>query len=134
MTEYTMDTFYAEMEKRDVRIARTTRAPRREAPAPSPPVPQHGTRARYNLKKCRCAACRAANSAYYHTLKKKRERSWLPSPPPPQRTHGLTIERVVACGVHPLHTVKVQANGARSGCTMCEMQIESICHAFSVRR
>lgn len=134
MTEYTMDTFHAEMAKRGVRITRTKRAPRKK-PAPSSPSPRHGTRAFYYKAKCRCALCRAANSAYYHTLKAKREKLWLPSPPLlPPPMHGRTIERVVACGVHPLHDVKVRANGARSGCPMCEMQIESLCHAFTVQR
>lgn len=33
----------------------------------------------------------------------------------------------IPCGVHPLHFVKVQANGSRTGCSMCEMQIEDLC-------
>ena len=31
----------------------------------------HGTRARYVGAKCRCSECRAANTAYYHSKKKK---------------------------------------------------------------
>jgi len=45
--------------------------------------------------------------------------------------HGSTIVDVVSCGVHPLHSVKVRANGSRSGCPMCEMQIESLCRSAS---
>jgi hypothetical protein len=41
--------------------------------------------------------------------------------------HGSAIIEVVPCGVHPLHFVKVRASGSRSGCPMCEMQIEAIC-------
>lgn len=149
MTEYTMDTFYAEMEKRGVRSVRPKhKVPKEAAPRAllAPPEPRHGTRAFYNLHKCRCTACRAANSAYYHRLKQKRNAAQQPSSPPfrpwirggqprqPATLNGNTIETVVACGVHPLHYVKVRANGSRSGCPMCEMQIESICHAFSVRR
>lgn len=48
--------------------------------------------------------------------------------------HGNTIGEVVPCGVHPLHSVKVRANGSRSGCPMCEMQIESLCRATSSPR
>lgn len=54
-----------------------------------------------------------------------REHQTLPPQPSPQ--HGNTIVRTVSCGVHPLHSVKVRANGSRSGCPMCEMQIESLC-------
>ena len=43
--------------------------------------------------------------------------------------HGNTIVRTVPCGVHPLHSVKVRANGSRSGCPMCEMQIEDLCRS-----
>lgn len=43
------------------------------------------------------------------------------------KVHGNTIIEVVPCAVHPLHLVKVRACGARSGCPMCEMQIESFC-------
>ena len=43
------------------------------------------------------------------------------------KSHGTKIIEVVPCGVHPLHFVKVRASGARSGCPMCEMQIEDIC-------
>jgi hypothetical protein len=44
--------------------------------------------------------------------------------------HGSSIIQVVPCSIHPLHCVKVRANGSRSGCPMCSMQIEAICHAF----
>ena len=36
---------------------------------PDPESHPHGTRARYVALKCRCDACRAANTAYYHTVK-----------------------------------------------------------------
>lgn len=57
-----------------------------------------------------------------------------PTPGPRQRAvkktvHGATIVKIVPCGVHPLHLVKVRASGARSGCPMCEMQIEVMCRA-----
>lgn len=42
--------------------------------------------------------------------------------------HGSTIVKVVPCGVHPLHDVKVRASGARGGCPMCEIQIEDLTH------
>jgi len=41
------------------------------------------------------------------------------------------IVKVVPCGVHPLHFVKVHANGARSGCPMCAMQVEDLCRSFT---
>lgn len=41
------------------------------------------------------------------------------------------IVKTVPCGVHPLHFVKVHANGARSGCPMCAMQIEDLCRSFA---
>jgi hypothetical protein len=44
-----------------------------------------------------------------------------------RKAHGNTIATIVPCGVHPLHEVKVRANGSRSGCPMCEMQIANIC-------
>ena len=47
------------------------------------------------------------------------------------KSHGSTIIEVVPCGVHTLHFVKVRANGSRSGCPMCEMQIESLCRSAS---
>jgi hypothetical protein len=48
-------------------------------------------------------------------------------PPRVEEEHGNTIVRLVPCGVHPLHSVKIRANGSRSGCPMCEMQIEDLC-------
>ena len=45
----------------------------------------------------------------------------------PTTPHGAAIVKLVPCGVHPLHLVKVRASGARSGCPMCEMQIEAMC-------
>lgn len=36
---------------------------------PDPASHPHGTRARYVGLKCRCDACRAANTAYYHVIK-----------------------------------------------------------------
>lgn len=33
---------------------------------------EHGTRAKYVVEKCRCDECRAANSAYYHEVKRRR--------------------------------------------------------------
>ena len=39
------------------------------ADLPDPEAHPHGTRACYVSTKCRCAACRAANAAYYHTVK-----------------------------------------------------------------
>lgn len=39
------------------------------ADLPDPESHPHGTRARYVSTKCRCDACRAANAAYYHTVK-----------------------------------------------------------------
>lgn len=44
--------------------------------------------------------------------------------------HGNTVVRTVPCGVHPLHDVKVRASGARSGCPMCETQIEDLCRSM----
>ena len=44
-----------------------------------------------------------------------------------KKEHGGAIVQIVPCGVHPLHLVKVRASGARSGCPMCEMQIETMC-------
>ena len=46
-------------------------------------------------------------------------------------SHGNTIVEVVPCGVHPLHLVRVRANGSRSGCPMCEMQVEEICRSLT---
>ena len=48
---------------------------------------------------------------------------------PKTTQHGATIVKLVPCGVHPLHLVKVRASGGRTGCPMCEMQIESMCRA-----
>ena len=43
-----------------------------------------------------------------------------PQPPAAKKeVHGGVIIKVVPCGVHPLHSVKVRASGARSGCPMC---------------
>ena len=39
------------------------------ADLPDPERHAHGTRARYVALKCRCDACRAANTAYYHVIK-----------------------------------------------------------------
>jgi hypothetical protein len=50
------------------------------------------------------------------------------------KEHGNTILREVPCGVHPLHFVKVRANGSRSGCPMCEIQIEDICRSLTPTR
>ena len=47
----------------------------------------------------------------------------------PKKAHGSSIVQIVPCGVHPLHAVKVLASGSRSGCPMCEMQIESLCRS-----
>ena len=64
------------------------------------------------------------------------QRRGVKEPPPVQKqparaakkeVHGGAIVKVVPCGVHPLHSVKVRASGARSGCPMCEMQIEAMC-------
>jgi hypothetical protein len=30
------------------------------------------------------------------------------------------VTRIVRCGVHPMHFVRISASGARSGCPMCE--------------
>ena len=38
---------------------------------------------------------------------------------------GRTTE-LVPCSVHPLHTVRVRADGSRSGCSMCEANIEDL--------
>ena len=54
-----------------------------------------------------------------------------PAPSAPERVHGNTVARIVPCAIHPLHFVKIRANGARSGCPMCEMQIEDLCRSFS---
>ncbi len=43
----------------------------------------------------------------------------------------MSIVAIVPCSIHPLHFVKVRTNGARSGCPMCEMQIEDICRSFT---
>ena len=40
---------------------------------PDPERHPHGTRARYTAMKCRCADCRAANTAYYYTMKERGE-------------------------------------------------------------
>lgn len=47
------------------------------------------------------------------------------------KIHGSTITKIVPCGIHPLHFVKVRESGARSGCPMCEMQIEDLCRGWS---
>lgn len=47
------------------------------------------------------------------------------------KLHGSTTVEVIPCGAHPLHVVKVRASGARSGCPMCEMQIEDLCRSFT---
>ena len=107
--EHTMDDFREEMRRRGV------------YKTPSP----HGTRARY-ARRCRCAACRAANTAYYHTLKASK----LIRATPSATDHGNTITKTVPCGVHPLHDVRVRANGTRTGCPMCEMQIEDLCRSL----
>jgi len=39
------------------------------ADLPDPESYPHGTRTRYVALKCRCDACRAANTAYYHVIK-----------------------------------------------------------------
>src|SRR5436309_15772874 len=41
---------------------------------PDPASHPHGTRARYVALKCRCDACRAANTAYYHVVKARGQR------------------------------------------------------------
>jgi hypothetical protein len=41
------------------------------------------------------------------------------------------IVKVVPCGAHPLHFVKVRVSGARSGCPMCETQIEDLCRSLT---
>ncbi len=66
----------------------------------------------------------------FHTEMQRRGVYGAPREPQtkPSPQHGNTIVRTVSCGVHPLHSVKVRANGSRSGCPMCEMQIESLCH------
>ena len=51
----------------------------------------------------------------------------------PKDAHGSAIVQLVPCGVHPLHFVKVRANGARSGCPLCAMQIEALCRAGLTR-
>lgn len=48
--------------------------------------------------------------------------------------HGNTITEIVACGVHPLHFVKVRTNGSRSGCPMCEIRIEALCRSTNPAR
>lgn len=45
--------------------------------------------------------------------------------------NGNTIVRQLPCGVHPMHTVNVRANGSRSGCPMCEMTIEDLTRSMS---
>ena len=50
------------------------------------------------------------------------------------QVNGNTVVRTVACGTHPLHDVKVRANGARSGCPMCEMAIEDLCRNAKEQR
>lgn len=54
-----------------------------------------------------------------------------PSPIAALPAHGSSIVRTAACGIHPLHAMKIRANGARSGCPMCEMQIEDLCRSFA---
>jgi hypothetical protein len=56
-----------------------------------------------------------------------------PSAPAKKRAqpHGNTITKIAACPVHPLHLVKIRPSGARTGCPMCEMQIEDLCRALS---
>ncbi len=51
--------------------------------------------------------------------------------PQGEKTHGSTIIEIVPCSVHPLHMVKVRASGARSGCPMCETQIDDICRSMT---
>jgi len=56
---------------------------------------EHGTRARY-VRGCRCDSCRAANTAYYHTMMKKR--IWHGGNPlvdaGPARTHLLKLSKL----------------------------------------
>ncbi len=47
------------------------------------------------------------------------------------KKHGNTIVGTAPCGVHPLHIVKIRVNGTRSGCSMCEMQIDDICRSLA---
>ncbi|HSX22386.1 MAG TPA: hypothetical protein VLE97_06375 [Gaiellaceae bacterium] len=67
---------------------------------------------------------------------KKLVAAWKPVLRPPVSTtresvHGNTIAGIAPCAVHPLHLVKIRANGARAGCPMCEMQLEDLCRSFS---
>lgn len=47
------------------------------------------------------------------------------------REHGNAIGQILPCAVHPLHAVKIRASGARTGCPMCEMQIQDLCSSLS---
>ncbi len=105
-SDYTMADFHAEMRRRGVYDDDHPRRHRkRSAPPPIAEV------------KALVAAWTPVLAAAPHVPRKKE--------------HGNTIAQVVPCGVHPLHFVKVRASGARSGCPMCEMQIEDVCRSFS---
>jgi hypothetical protein len=108
--DYTMDDFHAEMRRRGVYEDTN---PRRQ--------------------RARTTTLATAQIAELVTVWKDA----LPEPdrhgalPKASRDHGNAVVKVVPCGVHPLHLVKVRASGARSGCPMCEMQIEDLCRSMT---
>ena len=54
--------------------------------------------------------------AYPDRLKGARTAPTQPPRTAKKKVHGGAIIKVVPYGVHPLHSVKVRASGARSGC------------------
>lgn len=40
--------------------------------------------------------------------------------------------RVHTCAIHPLHTVKINADGSRSGCDFCDDYIRDLCRLFQL--
>ena len=103
-SDYTMDDFHAEMRRRGLYTAERPRRYRKPA-----------GKARAQVKALVAAWAPVLATEPQVTRKKD---------------HGNAIAKIVPCGVHPLHFVKVRASGARSGCPMCEMQIEDVCRSL----
>jgi hypothetical protein len=76
------------------------------------------------------AEMRRREAAKMKTKTRPRGPAAAPLPPPNKPVHGNTIIKVVPCGVHPLHSVKVHMNGSHSGCPMCDAQIEDVCRSL----
>lgn len=115
---YTMDDFHAEMKRRSV-YERPSPRMRVRAPTQDRCTTCGGTEfvdaidneghPYRGCKRCRIVDPEAVNT----------------------KAHGNKVLKIVPCGVHPLHLVKRRANGAHSGCPMCEMQIEDLCRSLS---